>query len=165
MNRTVKGRAIACVLELCGSNETPAIKIQWRLDDGGRRTSTHWCTDEGMPWTLKSLQAAGFIGDDLTVLDGTTEAQLLRLLPEECELVIIDGESAANGKVYEEVQYVNKLGGSVLTAKHGMDCNAKLVVQDRFRRAMQAAKTPTVAKNTESEPWDGTGNDPDFDSI
>lgn len=163
MNRIVTGKAVACVLDEIGANLTPAIVIQWEIEGGRFRRSTHFLTDAALAQTAKSLQNAGFRGADPSVLDGADRETIARLLPLEVELVLEDEVNPNDGKTYETIRWVNKLGGAKLKSTHGMTAATKMATAAKFKAAAATLQQPEPTQPN-NEPPDPFGDD-DFAEV
>jgi hypothetical protein len=163
-NRVVTAKANAAILEQVGQNRTPAIVIQWKLaGEGHMRRSTHWLTEASVEFTVKTLRAAGFSGSDLSQLVEAKGDVCARLLPDEVELVLQD-EPGSDGKTYEQVKFVNALGGAVLQAKHGMTPGVRMEVNALFKSALAAQGGPKQQSKPDPDPNNGTETN-EFDNI
>lgn len=166
--RNVRAKAIQCIIDEVGANMTPAVVIQWELETGDFRRSTHWLSDAAMPYTAKALANAGFTGRDPSVLDGADKAKCEKLLPSQVLLVLEDEVSEKDGKTYEQVKFVNKVGGPELKRQHQMDSSSKADIAARFARAQDELTQPNNeraemadAVNDDSDPFE----DNDFSNI
>jgi hypothetical protein len=146
MNRTVIARAVACVLEEVGDKLTPSLTINFRLDDEHQsvRRWNGWLTTtekyNGFEKVLEALRAMGFKGFDVESLHGADENVCEKLLPDAVSLVIEDEPSQDGSKLFEKVKWVNKLGSSVLTAKHGLTPANRMTIAEKFKQAALAEK-------------------------
>jgi len=102
MRDGIYNNCAAVTAELIESKEkkTPGVEILFRASDedgGGEIRHTLWLTGGALPYSVKSLRATGWQGDDLSELS-SVGAKL-------CQLVI-EGEEY-NGRVYPRVKYIN----------------------------------------------------------
>ena len=145
MNRTVIAHAVACVLEELGEKNTPSLTINFRLDDENKsvRRWNGWLTTtekyNGFEKVLEALRAMGFKGFDVESLHGADENVCEKLLPDAVSLAIEDKPNK-EGKLFEEIKWVNKLGSSVLTAKHGLTPANRMTIAEKFKQAALAEK-------------------------
>jgi hypothetical protein len=145
MNRTVTARAIACVLEEVGDKKTPSLTINFRIDDEHQsvRRWNGWLTTtekyNGFEKVLEALRAMGFKGFDVESLHGADENVCEKLLPDAVSLVIEDKPNK-EGKLFEEIKWINKIGSSVLTAKHGLTPANRMTIAEKFKQAALAEK-------------------------
>jgi hypothetical protein len=153
--RNVRAKAIRAWLDLVGA-DIPILEVAWELQDGTCqiRKSGHFLNDgDGrssktpLEWAQENMERAGYTGRDLTELDG---CDCSKMLPSEVILVLIPDPK--NDK-FENVKYINRLGGATLEKKNGITGQALAELKMRCRAA--AAATATSAPKEEPEiPFD-----------
>ena len=92
--------------------ERIAIEFELLTDPEGKPVGVNnritwygWLTENAFPFTMQALAALGWLGSDLSELNGSIRASC----PTEVELVI--GDEEFEGKRHSRVQYVNPIGG------------------------------------------------------
>ena len=125
---TYRGRAITSTAKLIRSKNknTPGIEVVIDMGPQGTMTWTGWITGGATEFTIRSMRAMGWQGDDL--------ADLSTLGTKECEVVVVEEEY--KGNYYPKIAFINELGGRGNASSQEMT--------DAERRAFAAEMRGTV---------------------
>ena len=136
------GRAISAGLgTTSGGTEQMGVEFEF-LDDPN--VSLWWYgyfSEKSLPWTVKTMRALGWSGDDLAEVEGDRE-RVVKLFPREVQLVVVSeperqydaaGDLVDTGRMRSKIRYVNEIG-----AMRGLARPMSAETRRSFAEAMRA---------------------------
>jgi hypothetical protein len=153
---TYKARATKVLLSQVGANKTPAIQVEFRLENGNTIRWDGWLTtDKAQERTIESLEYCGWTGDDLSVF-ARDNAPLQGLDANDVELVIEMEPSQDDAtKLYPRVKWVNRIGGRGLNVENVMPATEAVAFAQKMKGLVlkTRAKQPAAAANGGKAPF------------
>lgn len=148
-NGNYLARAVSAQLGMTKSGkEQVAVTFRLKMDLSKTITWYGYFTDKTTERTIESLRFCGWIGVDLTDLSGIDR--------EEVELVIANEEY--EGKTSPRVQWVNRVGGMMLSAP--LQPDAAKAFAARMKGAVLAYDKKAGAPKPASKPANGQRQEP-----
>ena len=133
-----KAVAVSTGLGVSGTG-TEQIGIMFRTSEGVAVGYRGYFTEKTTERTIQSLRNCGWNGNDLSVFTETNEAECVKLLPNEVEIVVEHKPPMTpEGRTYAEVKWVNKIGSGVVTMKDKLDANRARAFAERMKGACLA---------------------------
>jgi hypothetical protein len=124
---TFIARAVSSDIGKIGQNGTPALVLQMRVTQGDAQGRTFrktcWISDAALEFTVDNLRSCGWTGSDLKAFIECSEDKIHKLLPDEVSIVLEEQRSERDGKVYTQVQYINRIGAGTATVKDKLGGN------------------------------------------
>jgi hypothetical protein len=120
---------------------TPQIVVTFDIPDLDTIMAKYlYTSDAALPWTLKSLDALGFVGDDFE------DATLQQLVGKKCNCVI-KNKPDQDGHPRSEIAFLNKIGGS----GKPMDAGQKAAFNASMKERIAAARAAESASSGSAE--------------